>query len=79
MGKQTFRRPGAEPADALSFTLQRAAALSGLSIATLRRRGKSGALRLFRCGRRRLVDGNSLRRMLGVRSDAEGDVENGAG
>lgn len=51
---------------ALSYTLQDAATLSGLHPATLRRRAKDGLLRLFRVGGRTLVDGSSLRRLLGV-------------
>ncbi len=51
---------------ALSFTLSQAAQVSGLSTATLRRRGADGTLRLFRCGGRCMVDGDSLRQMLGV-------------
>lgn len=52
--------------DAFSYTLSDAARLSGLSISTLRRRAKEGDLSLVYVGRRALVDGNSLRRMLGV-------------
>jgi len=69
----TTQRPIASrtpPRDALTYTLQGAAILSGLSVATLRRRGKDGALRLFRCGGRTLVDGASLRRMLGIEGSA---------
>jgi len=62
-------RPAPSP-HALSFTLQDAAALSGLHPMTLRRRAKEGALRLFRVGGRTLVDGASLRRLLGVESAA---------
>lgn len=51
---------------ALAFTLTDAARLSGLHPATLRRRAKEGALRLFRVGGRTLVDGASLRRLLGA-------------
>lgn len=51
-------------AHALSYTLQQAARLSGLSTITLRRRGAEGHIRLFRCGGRRMVDGDSLRKML---------------
>lgn len=51
-------------ATALSYTLQQAARLCGLSPITLRRRGAEGKLRLFRCGGRRMVDGDSLRRMV---------------
>jgi len=63
------RRPEERPAplrEAITYTLQDAARLSGLSIATLRRRGALGELRLFRSGGRRLADGASLRRMLGA-------------
>ena len=51
-------------ASALSYTLQQAARLCGLSTITLRRRGAEGKLRLFRCGGRCMVDGDSLRRMV---------------
>jgi hypothetical protein len=50
----------------LAYTLPGASRTSGLSVSTLRRRGKEGVLRLFRCGGRMLVDGASLRRMLGT-------------
>lgn len=63
------RRPDERPpplASALSFTLQDAARLSGLSPASLRRRAREGELRLFRCGGRTLVDAAALRRLLGV-------------
>jgi hypothetical protein len=63
------RKPEERPAPlpgALSYTLPDAGRLSGLHPATLRRRAAEGALRLFRCGGRTLVDGNSLRRMLGA-------------
>ena len=53
-------------ASALSYTLQQAARLCGLSTITLRRRGAEGKLRLFRCGGRRMVDGDSLRQMVGA-------------
>ena len=61
------KEPPPPMAGALSFTLQQAARLSGLSTATLRRRGTEGKLHLFRCGGRRMVNGDSLRKMLGVR------------
>ncbi len=67
MGRK--RRPHERPAplrDAITYTLQDASRLSGLSVATLRRRAAAGQLRLFRSGGRRLVDGASLRRMLGA-------------
>jgi hypothetical protein len=56
----------APPPHALSYTLPDAAALCGLHPGTLRRRAKEGALRLFRVGGRTLVDGASLRRLLGA-------------
>jgi hypothetical protein len=56
----------APPLRALSHSLRDASLLSGLSISTLRRRAKGGELRLFRCGGRTLVDGASLRRLLGT-------------
>jgi hypothetical protein len=52
--------------EALTFTLADASRLCGLSQATLRRRASEGTLRLVRVGRRTLVDGASLRRMLSV-------------
>jgi hypothetical protein len=55
-------------ATALSYTLQQAARLCGLSTITLRRRGAEGKLRLFRCGGRCMVDGDSLRQMVGASS-----------
>ena len=51
---------------ALTFTLPTASAISGLNVATLRRRAKEGSLRLVRVGSRTLVNGDSLRRLLGV-------------
>jgi hypothetical protein len=62
-------RPEERPAplwNAITYTLQDAARLSGLSVPTLRRRAAVGELRLFRSGGRRLADGASLRRMLGA-------------
>jgi hypothetical protein len=50
----------------LAFTLRDAARLCGLHPATLRRRSKEGVLRLIRVGGRTLVDGASLRRLLGL-------------
>jgi hypothetical protein len=52
--------------EALTYTLADASRLSGLSQATLRRRAAEGSLRLLKIGRRRLVDAESLRRMLNV-------------
>ncbi len=56
----------APPPHALSYTLHDAARMTGLSVATLRRRGKDGVLELFKSGGRRLVTGPSLRRMAGA-------------
>jgi hypothetical protein len=50
---------------AISFTLQQAARVSGISPSTIRRRADEWGLRLFRAGGRRMVDGASLRRFLG--------------
>ena len=60
------RRPGEVPASAITITLRDAAALSGLSTATLRRRAREGALETRRVGGRRLVVAASLRRLLGA-------------
>jgi hypothetical protein len=60
-------RPKEPPSrNAITFTLGGASTLSGLSVATLRRRAKEGSLRLVRVGSRTLVAGDSLRRLLGV-------------
>ena len=64
--KPPARQPARIRPDAITYTLQGAAAASGLSVATLRRRAKDGALRLVRVGRRTLVCGRSLRAMLGA-------------
>lgn len=52
------------PPNALTYTLQGAALLSGLSVSTLRRRAAEGKLRLVRCGGRTLAEGASLRCLL---------------
>lgn len=62
------RRPEDRPPplpNAISYTLADAARLSGLSQPTLRRRAAEGKLRLFRVGGRSLVNGDSLRALLG--------------
>ena len=65
--KETREKLAPLPArDAFTYTLRTAAALSGLSVATLRRRHKEGKLRLVRVGHRTLAVGDSLRAMLGV-------------
>jgi hypothetical protein len=58
-------RPNPFPG-AFAFTLQHASRLSGLSVATLRRRARGKELDLFKIGGRTLVRGTSLRRLLGV-------------
>lgn len=65
-------KPRERPApllNALSYTLPDAARLSGLSVATLRRRAADGTIRLIRVGGRTLVPGDSLRTMLGHATD----------
>jgi hypothetical protein len=54
---------------AFCYTLPDASAMAGLSQMTLRRRAAEGALVLRKVGRRRLVDGDSLRRLLGITAD----------
>jgi hypothetical protein len=68
MDKCKSRPKEPPPHSALTFTLPRASTLSGLSVATLRRRAKEGSLRLVRVGSRTLVAGDSLRRLLGAES-----------
>lgn len=65
MPRLSANRPAPNPG-ALAFTLSQAVAVSGLSRSTLRRRGKEGAVRLFRCGGRMMVAGDSLRQFLKV-------------
>ena len=52
--------------DALTYSLPDAAIMSGLSVATLRRREAEGMLRFVRIGSRTLVPSDSLRAMLGI-------------
>jgi hypothetical protein len=54
--------------NAFSYTLTDAGDMSGLSVATLRRREKEGALAFARVGGRTLVNGDSLRRLVGAES-----------
>lgn len=51
---------------AFSYTLGDAEAMTGLSVATLRRREKDGLLEFVRVAGRTLVTGDSLRRMVGA-------------
>jgi hypothetical protein len=63
------RKPEDRPAplpDAITYTLHDAARISGLSLATLRRRAADGLLSTHRVCGRRLVNGDSLRAMLGA-------------
>ncbi|GGJ05048.1 helix-turn-helix domain-containing protein [Neoroseomonas lacus] len=55
---------------AFSYTLTDAAEMSGLSIATLRRRQKDGALAFVNAGKRTLVNGDSLRKFCGATAAA---------
>jgi hypothetical protein len=64
MPRLSKNRPAPNPG-AISFTLQQAAQVSGISPSTIRRRADEWGLRLFRAGGRRMVDGASLRRFLG--------------
>ncbi|MBR0668278.1 helix-turn-helix domain-containing protein [Roseomonas hellenica] len=48
----------------LSYTLQDASRVTGLSIATLRRKEKEGALRFYKVGFRTLVAAPSLHALL---------------
>ena len=57
--------PRPEP---LSYTLNAAAAASGLSRSTLYRHGAAGKLRLVKVGGRTLVDAASLRALVGAAS-----------
>ena len=60
------RTPLAPRVDTLTYTLNNAAAISGLSRSTLYRYGAAGRLRMPRVGGRRLVDAASLHALLGV-------------
>ncbi len=60
-------KPPSRPADVpepLAHTLPEAARITGLSISTLRRHWKRGALECPLVGGRRLVDARSLRRLI---------------
>jgi hypothetical protein len=61
----TAKRDKAQP-QPWAFPLQTGSAVSGLSIATLRRREKEGRLRFYRVGGRTLVCAKSLRELLGM-------------
>lgn len=52
--------------DPLTYTLNAAAAASGLSRSTLYRHGAAGRLRLVKVGGRTLVDAGSLRALVGA-------------
>jgi excisionase family DNA binding protein len=73
MNKSAIRGPGAAPAlltvpltERLSYTLQEACAVTGLSESTLRRRAKEGQLRLHRVGGRVVIPADELRRLVGA-------------
>lgn len=59
------RNPTLRP-EPLSYTLNAAAAASGLSRSTLYRHGAAGKLRLVKVGGRTLVDAASLRALVGA-------------
>ena len=63
MSGRTPRQKAPPPRHALTFTLPDASALSGLSVATLRRRAKEGSLSLVRLGSRTMGGGDSTRRV----------------
>lgn len=52
----------------LTLTLERAAAITGISIATLRRHAKLGRLDLIKVGSRTLVEARSLEALLSGRT-----------
>ncbi|MDW8399102.1 MAG: excisionase family DNA-binding protein [Acetobacteraceae bacterium] len=54
------------PFGRLTYTLDEAAAVTGLSTSTLRRRAAEGALRLVRVGGRTLVPADALHRLVGI-------------
>ena len=54
------RSPRPVGLERLSYTLRDGAAVTGLSIATLRRHNKSGRLRFIKIGGRTLIDARSL-------------------
>jgi len=63
------RRPEERPAplaNAFTYTLTDAERISGLSQPTLRRRAAEGRLQLVHVGGRTLVNGDSLRTLLGI-------------
>ena len=65
MARAPAERPPPHPY-ALTYSLPDAAIMSGLSVATLRRREAEGLLRFVRVGSRTLVPSDSLRAMLGI-------------
>jgi hypothetical protein len=54
-----------------AYTLPDATVVTGLSVATLRRRAKEGRLRLLQVGGRTLVEAASLRALLGLAEVAQ--------
>ena len=75
------RKPEERPAPlltAITYTLPDAARMSGLSVATLRRRAADGSLRLIRVGFRTLVCGASLRALLAGGTEPPGHVARAA-
>ena len=66
----TARRERAPLPDAFSFGLRDAARLSGLSVATLRRRERDGLFRFHHVGGRTLVRRADLLRLCGAADEA---------
>jgi len=60
--RKSKRKPATvPPADALTYSVAGAAATTSLSVCTLYDLMNSGEIGFFHVGRRRLIDGNSLR------------------
>lgn len=73
MNEPALRGRGTAPAlltvplsERLSYTLQEACAVTGLSESILRRRAKEGQLRLHRVGGRVLIPAGELQRLVGA-------------
>lgn len=73
MNDPAIRGRGTAPAlltvpisERLSYTLQEACAVTGLSESTFRRRAKEGKLRFHRVGGRVVIPADELRRLVGA-------------
>jgi hypothetical protein len=65
----TTANPPVQLSELLTLTLQKAAAITGISIATLRRHAKVGRLVLIKVGSRTLVEARSLEALLSGRTN----------